>query len=371
MHKFPKAFLRDRSQNFMRVSIFDNGIKLKHINGPKVEANISSDFIHKDKILQYLSENAAIDVELVISDRVILLKSVLLDKLSVRDIRSLAENTISKQDIANTVCYEVPLFKKVKSIAMCTLFLNPIVADVIRQFMKIDNLILGMTCWPIWIVDSYFAHFPGDSKKFGASLFTIESEKTLEIIVMNDDNFICYRRGNIETFNKTIEEQNTIRYIFQTYKINPDDVAIYHINNDTINKFTKKSARYMHVISQKLNCNMLGFAGVMRKISSCICGLVFCFLSICTIMKYIDLRGIKDRVRHSQSVLQSVDKRIMDESNLWTSIGEGYHKIYDFRKVISEQMREDRLERVNKITLNVDRASDVVSVNLIVRGQGQ
>jgi hypothetical protein len=366
MYKFPKAFPRSRSQNFIRVAVFDNGIRLTHIKDFRVATDISSEFIHKDEILQYLSKNTTVGVELVISDRIILCKSISSDKLSIRDIRSLAENTIGKQDIANTVCYELPLFKKVKSIVMCTLFLNPIIADVIQQFMRINNLLLGITCWPVWVVDSYFALFPGDSRKFGASLFTIESEKTLEIIVTNDDKFICYRRGNIETFNKAIEEQNTIRYIFQAHKINPNDVAIYHINNETINRFTSRSARCMRIISQSLNCNMIEFARIAHRISSCLCGLVFCLLSVCTVTKYIELRDIKEKIRDSQDVLKSVDKKIMDESNLWALLHGDYHKNYDFKKAIREQMREDRLERANKITLNVDKSSNTVSVDLCV-----
>jgi hypothetical protein len=254
---------------------------------------------------------------------------------------------------------------------MCTLFLNPVVSNIIQQLMNADNLILGITCWPVWIVDSYFSLFPADNKKFGASLFTVESEKTLEIIVTNNEKFICYRSGSIGTFNKDIEEQNTIRYISQTYKINPKDVAIYHVNNETIDSFTKKSSRYLHVVSNNINCKALGFSGIARKLSSCICGLFFIWMSVCAIAKYVDLNDIQNKKKCSQSVLESIDKRVMDESSLWIPLRGTYQKSPDFKKCIKEQMAYERLNTADKIMLKVDQTSDAVSVNLYANGQEQ
>jgi hypothetical protein len=348
----------------MRVAIFDNCIRLAHIKNLKIAKDISSDFIHRGSILRYLSENAKTSVELIISDRVISCKSILLDKLSIRDVMRLAESSINKQEIANTACYELPLLKKMKNIAICTLFLNPIIADIVQQFLKIDNLILGITCWPIWIVDSYFSLFPEDSKKFGVSLFTVESEKTLEIIVMNDDKFICYRRGDIETFNKTIEEQNTIRYISQVYKINPNDIAIYHISNDTISGFAERSTRYMHVVSQNLNCKFLGFSRIVRGIMSCISGIIFCYLTFVIAINGLDLCEMKEKIQRSKGILQSVDKRVIDEADLWIELQGRYNEQYDFKGAVRKKMEESGLNHASKIILNVDETLNTVLVSL-------
>jgi hypothetical protein len=199
----------------------------------------------------------------------------------------------------------------------------------------------------------------------------VESEKTLEIIVLNEDKFICYRRGNIETFNKAIEEQSTIRYIAQVYKINPNDIAIYHITNETISGFTEKSTRYMHLVSQNLNCKLLGFSRVIRGIVSCICSLVSCYLAFVTAVNSLDLFAIKNKKQSAEMTQRSIDSRIFNEIDFWSQLPVSCYRSQprDLKEIVGQKVAEAGLKRVNKITLSVNDHSGTVLVNLDESGR--
>jgi hypothetical protein len=340
----------------------DHSLKIQHVKNGEITKNIQLDFADFDSIADYLHGHSKIPIEIVVSSKSISCKSIS-SKLSRVDLKNFALGNL-KFDAVNTVFYENKSLGNGKSIAICYSLLSHHVVSIFQQLLNLGNNILGVTCWPIWLVSSYFDAFPKDRDKFCTAFFMIETDENWEIIVIHDSNFVCYRNVLSDNFDKNLETDNTIRYVTQVCKINPEDIAIYSINEETIANFTKKSAKYMNLVSSDIDYNCFKLSQYLCRVINTLCVIFLIVLPCKIISEFIDIFTIMNMANEAQTTMNTADRNVLSEANLWMIIDEcAYKQQADFRSALENYVETTGSKLLQKAFLKLDDSSNEIVVN--------
>jgi hypothetical protein len=335
---------------------------MQYVRNGKITKNLQSDFGDFDLIADYLHDHSKIPIEIVISNKSISCKSIS-SKLSRADLKNFALGNLNF-DTTNAIFYGNKSFNNSKSITICYSLLPHQVISIFQQLLSLGNNILGVICWPIWLISSYFDSFPEDRNKFGTAFFMVDTADNWEIIAVHDGNFVCYRNVLSDNFDKNLETDNTIKYVSQVCKINPEDIAIYSINENTIANFTKKSEEYMSIVSNEIDYNCF-------KLSQCLCRVIntFCIIFLvvlpCKIIsEFIDIFAIMNITNDVQAAMNTIDRNVLNEANLWMIIDEcAYNQQADFRSALADYVETTGSKLLQKASLKLDESSNKIVVN--------
>ena len=244
-------FAKSKSNEFLRIILFNNNLSLSHIRNNKIIQKIEIGLIDKMTILDYINQHPILPVDIIISNNTISCRSIYLNNLKEKDIVTLAKNILNKKDnLINLICYEKKLSYRSGVVSFCEMKLTPILSKILQQMLSIKNTLNAITATPIWIVSNYFMKHPTEQKQFKAQIFVIKMTFSKEIISLHDGKYVYYRKISIDNFDEKVEVNNALDFVNQLFNVNLKDVAIYSLNEDTIDTFTTLSHIDMQVISK-------------------------------------------------------------------------------------------------------------------------
>jgi hypothetical protein len=350
--------------DFIRILFFDDLVKLMHIKNGKVMRNLQCDLSDMNEVVVFLRNNSKISVELIIANKTMLCRSVPAN-LSRTDIRNLS-TVDTRSNATNAALYESNLFKKRGSIALCNMQLSSQTIDAMKCILESNNHFLGVTCWPIWVISSYFDAFPEDKNKFSTSVFTVEDEGRWEIIVLHDNKYVCYRHGSDEYFDKDAEVANTIKHVSQICKIDPGSVAIYSINESTIASFTDRSDFYMNILLDNINFNAIKISQTLQRLLNVSCLLLLTILPWTLISDVVNTVELSTKIEESRRELGSIDQTVLSEIELWKKVGPSLpFKKHDFHAELQKCIEDSDVQLLRKASLTIDESSDRIIVNIV------
>lgn len=366
MSKIIDLFGKINFEEFIRVILFDDSIKLIHILNNKLINKISIELREKTKIFEYLENNSSIPMDVIISSNTMSCRSVSVNKLKEKDIHTLATNIlVGKKESINLVCYEKKMSYRNGAVSLCDMKLSPVISIILEEILNIGNPVSSFLGWPFWIVSSYFELYPSDKNKFEASLFIIETEKIWEIIAIHNEKYICYRHGNLENFNKKIETENVIKFTNQMFNIDPNDMVIYSINNKTISTFTKNSHVRMKAISKSGEICIANKTQNINFILKIACSIVFLGLFINTIFDVIKIFHYDNRIQESRDTIDSIDPEIVNEIAFWGSLDDyGYMDRVDFKSKLKEKTKNSK-QKLQNASIKIDEKTKQIVMNTI------
>ena len=366
MQKIVNLFGRVNFEEFIRLTLFDDSIKLTHIRNDKLIEELLVELRNKIKIFEYLKNNPAIPMDVIISSNTMSCRSISLNKLKEKDINTLATNLlIGKNESINLVCYEKKMSYKKGTISLCDMKLSPVISIILQEILNFGNPVSSVLGWPFWIVSSYFELYPSDKNKFEVSLFIIETAQRWEIIAVHNGKYICYRHGSIENFNKKIETTSAINFINQMFNIDPNNIAIYSINNETIATFKKNSYINMKIISKSGELCIANKSQNLNYILKVACSIVFLGPFTNTIVDVVKIFHYNNRIQESKDIANSLEPEIVNEVPLWGSLEDyGYMNRLDFKSKLKEKIKNFK-QKLQNASIKIDEKTKQVVMNTI------
>ncbi|MDR3224321.1 MAG: hypothetical protein LBT03_01915 [Holosporales bacterium] len=352
-------------EEFIRAVVFDKSVLLCHIRDSKSIKTVSFDFNDINDLFSYLAEYEIIPIEVIISSKTMFCKSIVVNKLRESDVISLATSMLSeKKETVNIVCYEKKLSYRTGDIVICDMKVDTTASYLIQKLLKVKNLVLSASCWPIWIVSSYFDMYNSDLNKFSASLFVIEYDDSWEMVVFYCGCYTCYRRGNIENFDRKIEIENTLMHINKTLKIDPNDVVVYSIAENTILCFTANSPVDMRFVSTEGKFEVSKCSRILDRIVKFGGGTLFLTMFICTITDVFKVFEYQRKIESANNTMKSVDTKVLNEAALWKDINQNnVSKKINFKKELRKN--HNTKKNLKKATVKINTDTNEVTVNTI------
>ncbi len=362
---FSKMTQHSNTKEFIRIIISDDKVKLSHFKDKTIIKNLDVLLKENQQIFNYLLENSSVFTEIVISSNTIFNRSISLRNLKESDIKALATNLlIEKKESANLVAYEKKLSYRNGFANICNMNLSSAFILILDNLLKIENPIISISTWPIWLVSSYFQIYSMDLNKFEISVFIGEYENRWEIIAVQNKKLISYRQGNIENFNKKSETENILKYITHTLNVSLNDIVIYSINNDTISEFSSIAPVNMSLVSKSGN-----FVDFNRKQSlniifkaACIIGFLVVFSS--TIFDIYKIFDYKNQIQNNENLLEGIPDTVTKDLPLWNELKE-YNYDHHIRLKTELQKETDMKRKLKNVSIKIDEKSDKLTINTI------
>jgi hypothetical protein len=355
-------------KEFIRVVILDDYLRLLHVREREHTQTLRFSPMEKYKLFGYLSDNSSLPFEIIIYNNAMTCKSISVNNLKRKDLKTLASNIlVDKEKLVNVVCYENKFSYKNKVVLFCDMKLTPVTISIIHELLAVKNQVISISCWPLWLINSYLSHHKIDTDKFPVALFTVENENIWEIIVLFDGKYVCYRHGIIENFNKKLETENTIKYINQILDVNLNDIAIYSITEETILNFKKIQRTNMNIVSKDKKLNVV--SGLRKfdnyiKLACTACLLLFLCNAALSSVKILNYRA---KITNINKIIDGVDKNLLNEIDIWNEVNDMDFKVdFDFKKALEECI-QDKQKKLLNVSMEI-KAGNII-VNTITEGQ--
>jgi hypothetical protein len=368
MPKLKNLFKNITNKDFIRIVVFDNFLHLLHIKEGEQTQKLLFNLREKHELFKYLDKNRSLPIEIAIYSNTMTCKSISINNLKRKDLKVLAMNMlIDKEKLINVVCYENKLSYKNKVILFCDMKLTPIIITIIQELLSVKNRIISTSCWPLWLINSYLSNYKIDTDKFPVALFTIENEDIWEIIVLFDERYVCYRHGAIGNFNKKLETENTIKYVNQVLDINPNNIAIYSITEETILSFRKTQQINMNIVSKNEKLNTIG---ELRKFDNCInfaciAGLLFFLCSAA--LNTVKIFSCDVKIANINKIIDGIDKELLNEIKIWDEVDYlNYKTNFDFKNALEKHLQNSQKKLLN---VSMEVKAENITVNTITENQ--
>ncbi len=352
-------------KEFIRIIISDEKLQLFHFKDKTNIKNFEVLLKENQQIFSYLLRNSSIFTEIVISSNTIFNRSISLRNLKESDIKTLATNLlIEKKESANLVAYEKKLSYRGGFANICNMNLSSAFILILDNLLKVENPIISISTWPIWLVTSYFQIYPMDLNKFEVSVFIGEYDSRWEIIATQNKKLISYRQGNIENFNKKSETENILKYITHTLNISLNDIVIYSINNDTISEFSNISPVNMSLVSKSGNFvdfNRKQNLNIIFK-AACIIGFLIVFSN--TIFDIYKILDYKNQIQNNENLLEEIPDSVAKDLPLWNKLKE-YNYDHHIKLKTELQKETDMKRKLKNVSIKIDEKSDKLIINTI------
>jgi hypothetical protein len=356
-------FIRNNLDAFIRVMIFNNHVTLCHIkNGRLLHVAELSDM---GAVFAYLNENAATPVEVVVHDDAMVCRLIPITNLRRRDVKALATNLLAERDEANTCLYEELTRNNYGNITVCSMMMDTEVLSFLRELLAARNLILSVSCWPLWIARHCCDLYKSDVSKFAALLLIGEHDESWEMVIVRNGNCVCYRSGDINSFNQTAEIEDTLRYINNVMGISPNDVVIYTVTKEAILGITNTSSACMSVVSKNAEINIARYSRITDRVIRLGCYFITLMAFICSVVNVSEALSYQRKLTEAHKIVASIDQKIVDETCLWQSLGDiQYGNIVNFKEILLKHVPGSKILRNASVTVGAN--ADDVKVNIIL-----
>jgi hypothetical protein len=232
--------------------------------------------------------------------------------------------------------------------------LSSVGLGAIQELLNIENSITSVSSWPFWIVSSYFDFYPEEIDKFSAYTFIVENEKEWEIIIIRNKEYVCYRRGNIENFDKKTETENSIKFIVQNFNIDPNDVVICAISDKTISSFIQSSTIDMNIISNSVSFDISHEPNNLNKIAKILCSIIFFGISLNMISDIFKIRSYGEKIENAENTISLIDPNMVKEIATWENINESDCLFKpDFKSALRKKTSELG-QKLQNVSMEVD-----------------
>jgi hypothetical protein len=343
--------------------VFNSSVMLCHIKDGRV-LHIT-ELYDRESVFAYLRENATTPVEVVVHNDAMVCQLVPVTNLKRRDIKALATNLLAERDEANICFYEELTRDNHGSIMMCSMMIKADALSFLGELLVARNLILSVSCWPLWIARHCCNLYQSDVHKFAALLLIGEHDESWEMVVVRNGDCVCYRNGNIDSFNRTAEIEDTLRYINNVLGISPNDVVIYTVTKDSIFGITSASSMHMSVVSKGTEINVARYYRVTDTVIRLGCYFMALMMFICSVVNISEALNYQRKLTEAHKIVASIDQKIIDEARLWESLGNiQYGDIVDFKKILLKHTPGSKILHNASVTIGTN--ADDVKVNIIL-----
>jgi hypothetical protein len=184
----------------------------------------------------------------------------------------------------------------------------------------------------------------------------VEHCNAWDIIVLRNSKYICYRHGGLSNFNKSIEVENTVKYINQMLMVDPNEIVIYEIGSDAIDGFLTPSSVRMNIVfkdaSQQTPNSLLKIGNIIKTVS-CLLFALGCVGTIYNCSKAITYKG---KFSQGMKVIKKISPDIIRELHLWNGVSADYftRSHIDFKGLIDERRQKLKLNVLRSASVNID-----------------
>ena len=361
MGKLTHLFKRKTLDEFLRVFISDGTISLIHIQNNKIIHKNEFDFMGKMQVYRYIYDHTRLPLEIIISNKTISCRSIILDNLCKKDIDALAKNIFyEKRNGVNFALYEKKFSYRSGTALFCDMKLSPVVSQILQEVISIGNPVNTIIASPFWVVTNYFREHPSERRKFKAQIFVVTTSVWQEVIALHNDKYVFYKKSTAPNFDENNEVSDVIKYVKQLFNINLDDIAIYSFDNETLDTFTKISDINMQIISSLDNFVIDRKQQVLSRALNSICLLI---MSLCFIKTFIDIAQIikyNKEIAKMNDTLNTFDSQILEDIDIWTNLSSQTGLTYiNFRNKFAEKMR-DIDKKLQNVSIEVTQRNEQV-----------
>ena len=361
MGKLTHLFKQKTLDEFLRVFISDGTISLIHIRNNKIVHKNEFDFMSKMQVYERINSCAKLPLEIIISNKTISCRSIILDSLCKKDIDALAKNIFCEtRNGVNFALYEKKFSYRNGTALFCDMKLSPVVSQILQEIISIGNPVNTIIASPFWVVTNYFREHPSERGKFKAQIFIVTTSVWQEVIALHNDKYVFYRKSTISNFDENNEVSDVIKYIKRLFTVNLDDIAIYSFDNETLDTFTTSSDINMQIISSLDDFVITRNRQVLNRAQHLICLLI---MSLCFIKTFIDIGQIvryKKEILKMNDTLNTFDSQILDDIDIWTNLSSQTGLTYiNFRNKFVEKMR-DIDKKLQNVSIEVNQKNEQV-----------
>jgi hypothetical protein len=259
----------------------------------------------------YVDRNYKIPIDVIMHTNNLSIRNLLLCNMKNSEIISGLKNNINYHGIEYNTSFYI---RSGASITVCDASIDNNVADFLSWvFSASEDRPVSISCWPLWVVDNYFSSFPQDIGQFGYSLLITKSEKLSEITVVNNQlSIVCYRCFSSSNFDEKEEVSATTKYIAGLYKIEGDDIAIYSMDNSSIETFISPSNVRMSLVSKVIDDYSTTF-GKYKKSLKIALGSLCCAVLGLVSWQFIEIYSLKNEITAITQKKQSFPKHVLTE----------------------------------------------------------
>lgn len=366
MQKIIKIFSNIRFEDFIRIIIFDNRLRLIRITNGKIVERLDVDLIEKIKITDYLKRYSSVPMEIIISSNTMSCRSISLNGQREKDIIALADNVVNeKNGSVNLVCYEKRISYRSGCILFCDMKLTPVILTILQEMLKVGNSLIAVITWPFWIVSSYFGLHPTERGKFATPIFVIKTKENWEMIVLYKGKYVYYRKGNIHEFSEENEVSNAMKFVKRLFNVDLEDISIYELNDNTLDTFTDNSNISMKMISPSIEFNMANKVQNLNFMVKTACSLAFVLLFVNTVLDVVRIFGYNHRIENAKKTITAVDPEIVDEIAMWGNLDNYiYVKHLGIKNKIADAVK-GKQKKLQNASIKVDEETKRMTLSTI------
>ncbi|MBR1479786.1 MAG: hypothetical protein IJ599_02715 [Alphaproteobacteria bacterium] len=353
-------------EEFVRVTLFDNSLKITRIRNSKIVVDLPFELIDKVKAFEYLNECRQLPIELVISSNTMLCRTISPSNLTGKEMRQLANNILlGRKEQINLIAYERKFSYRSGNAAICEMKLSPITSAILQEILQFKNLISSISGWAFWVVASYFAQHPVDRLKFKMSMFTVEVGQNLEVIVMCGGKCVYHRNKSLKCTDEEAETTEALSFLKQVFSIGADDVAIYKLNEDTVSTFVASSKIDMHLLSKSGNLDTTDRVRNVGQIVKIACSVILALCLFKTISDITQTVGYARRTDEASNIVALLPPDVVDEISIWQDLREHIReKNLNFKAKLKDKVKNLN-KKIQNASVSIDNETGKVDIKVL------
>ncbi|MDR1488544.1 MAG: hypothetical protein LBI26_02290 [Holosporales bacterium] len=352
--------LGKKNRAFFQILLFDKNVILQKLSDNTLIYHKVFEFENINDMFLYINKNPKLHIEIVINNVDSLTKNIFSNNMRNIEIKEMLRTDISNKN-GN---FNTSFYCKNTNLIICNTNLNKNVISVFNRLLSLKNHMKSVSCWPIWVVYNYFSFFSLDFSKFSCSLFVIKYNGISEIIsVSNQMQFICHRRFEEQEFDENEEIANTLKYSATFQRIDVTNIAVYVIDQETLNTFVIPSKINMNFVSNVINEKALVFDGYSAPIK--LATKTLCLLSVLGIsLQTYKIISLNKKITEAEIVSSSVPDSVINEMNLWEKIGDTIIERVNFFEIVKDIVKNTENKQISFLKAAVDQNDGSVEINI-------
>ncbi|MDR0552740.1 MAG: hypothetical protein LBG13_01460 [Holosporales bacterium] len=349
------------TSQFFQIFVNEKEVVLRKISDNRIDFCSTHSLNEINGLYEYIDKESKIPINVIVHNNDFSTRNLLLCDMKNSDIRSGLRNNINYNGTEYNTSFYI---RKGMSITVCDTSISPQSADFINWvFLESREAPVSISCWPLWVVDNYFAAFPCDAKQFEYSLLITKSEKLSEIIVVNNHlNVVCYRCFYSANFKENNEISATTKYIAGLYKIDHNDIAIYSMDESSIETFVNQSGVHMSFVSKVMedySTTLEKYKRSLRIALRAMCCAVIGFAS----WRCLEISLIRNEIAAMIEKKQAFPEYVLAEKDNLREIDENTIENIDFAKIIENIL----INTENTLASEIELCMEAKLLNISIR----
>ena len=355
MTKITNLFKKADLSTFLRILISDSHLILIHIVANKIVHKIEVELVDKIKIFEYVYQYPTLPLEVIISNSTMSCRSISLNNSNEKDIMVLAKNILNGKDSSiNFACYEKKLSYRRGVALFCDMKLTPILFQILQEIFNVKNSINSITASPFWIVSNYFTAHPTERRKFKVQIFVAKTRWESEIIALHDEKYVYYRKMSVNDFNEKGEVNGAISFVKQLFNTSLEDVAIYSLDENAIDRFTTSSQIDMRVVSQADWSKRVNEKQDFERALRPVCLLIFSVLFLKTAIDVGQIIHCNSEINDIQCSINKITPDVFDDIAVWKHLdSSAYLKQINFKNKFKEELNNTD-KKLQNVSIKID-----------------